>query len=131
MPELCPLDPMETDIEQVSINSEAELLAIHEHEPLAARWFALGALALKQGLVVTYYAEDGIDAHAAANSKGEEYFMSIDTQDGGRSWDWSYSWTANAGDEDEDQVEDGGSASTWPEAVAVCMATMGGLFEPR
>lgn len=124
-------DAVEIGVEQLNIKSEPGLLAIHEHEPRAARWFAVGALALKQGLVVTYYAEDGIEARSSRNAKGEVYALSIDAEDEGTRWRWSYNWTANAGYEDQEQVEDAGTAATWPQAVTACMATMEGLFAPR
>jgi hypothetical protein len=131
MREPCLQDAPEAGVEQLHIKSERELMAIHDHEPQAARWFALGALALQQGLLVTYYAENGIEARASRNAKGEVYDLSIDAEDEGRRWHWSYSWTANAGCANEEQVEDAGTAATWPEAVAACMATMEGLFVPR
>jgi hypothetical protein len=99
--------------------NETDLLAVHDRQPLAARWFTLASYCLESGCtVVTYDAEtfraEVSDAQAAGPLTG--YFEATVQEDGRARWTWA--WTDDDAPPKADLQEEGGLSESWTQVLS-------------
>jgi hypothetical protein len=99
--------------------NEADLLAVHHRQPLAARWFSLASYCLASGCNIVTYDADSFraevgDAQTASVLAG--FFEANVQEDGRASWTWA--WTDDNAPAKADLNEEGGLSESWTQVLS-------------
>jgi hypothetical protein len=93
---------------------QANLLAVHQQQPLAARWFSLATYCLESGCNIVTYAPDAFRAEvgdAEVESRLAGYFEASLQADGSAHWTWA--WTDDAAPAGAALSRDDGRSESW------------------
>jgi hypothetical protein len=99
--------------------TETDLLAVHQQQPLAARWFSLASYCLESGCnIVTYESEsfraEVGDTHRDIPVSG--YFEAKVQEDGRARWTWA--WSEHDAPAEADLQEEGGLSESWTQVLS-------------
>jgi hypothetical protein len=99
--------------------NDTDLLAVHDQQPLAARWFSLASYCLESGCnIVTYNAESFRAEVGDAQSAGllAGYFEATVQKDGRATWTWA--WTDEESPTKSDLKEEAGLSESWTRVLS-------------
>ena len=99
--------------------NETHLLALHQQQPLSARWFGLASYCIARGCnVVTYNPNDfraeALDGHAASALTG--FFEATVQEDGRARWTWA--WADDDAPAAAELEKEGGVSESWTHVLS-------------
>lgn len=99
--------------------TETDLLAIHQQEPLAARWFSLASYCLESGCNIVTYERDSFraevgDADRAIALAG--FFEANVQADGQARWTWA--WLADDASRQDHLQQEAGISASWTQVLS-------------
>lgn len=98
---------------------ESDLLAVHHHEPLAARWFSLAAYCLKSGCNIVTYDATNFRAEVADAPEAQlvtGFFEAKVQDDGGARWTWA--WTKDDAPPAAALEQEAGISDSWTQVLS-------------
>ena len=97
---------------------QTDLLAVHQQQPLAARWFSLANYCLESGCNIVDYAPDRfraeVDGEGATGIGG--FFEARLQADGSARWTWA--WTDDDAPAGAALSEDDGCSESWTRVLS-------------
>jgi hypothetical protein len=98
---------------------DTDLLAVHDRQPLAARWFSLASYCLESGCNIVTYDADNFraevsDARTATQLTG--FFEATLQEDGRAAWTWA--WTDDESPTVADLKEEAGLSESWTRVLS-------------
>lgn len=98
---------------------ETDLLAVHQQQPLAARWFSLASYCLESGCNIVTYDADSFraevgDAQTASRLAG--YFQATVQEDGRARWTWA--WSDDDASAKAGLNEEAGLSESWTQVLS-------------
>lgn len=99
--------------------TESDLLAVHQQQPLAARWFTLASYCLESGCKIVTYESESFraevgDTHRDISLAG--YFEATVQQDGRARWTWA--WTDDEASSQASLQQEGGLSDSWTQVLS-------------
>jgi len=98
--------------------TQDDLLAIHQHQPLAARWFSLAHYCLESGCTIVTYEPDTFRAEVSDAQREVLVagFFEANVQADGRAR-WTWAWSNNDAPRDARLEEEDGVSASWSQVL--------------